>query len=184
MTRLEVSDLKVVSALTRPKTSGLYDDVTYIHTLDCNQRVSPLLCQELWKKWRLLDLFEFSLLNRQGEQWKTWRSSLQHVMLKPNSVATWIPSMEECATDFIDLMAAHRDQNGEVPNYLGQIYKWALECKLMNHFIMLRSAKSTNGYNPQTGTTVKVCAQFNIQTNWHELEGNCEPKSTKLENGP
>ncbi|XP_033626338.1 cytochrome P450 10-like [Asterias rubens] len=67
------------------------------------------------------------IANLQGEQWKTWRSSLQHVMLKPNSVATWIPSMEECATDFIDLMAAHRDQNGEVPNYLGQIYKWALE---------------------------------------------------------
>ncbi|XP_022096144.1 cytochrome P450 10-like [Acanthaster planci] len=67
------------------------------------------------------------IANLQGEQWRKWRSALQHIMLKPKSVADWIPNMEACANDFIEMMAARRDDKGEVPDYLGQIHKWALE---------------------------------------------------------
>ena len=50
-------------------------------------------------------------------------------MLKPNNVTNWIPQMEACTLDFIDLTTAHRDSNGEIPDYHSQIHKWALECK-------------------------------------------------------
>ena len=66
---------------------------------------------------------------RQGEDWHKIRSPLQQLLIKPRSAHKYLPKMEKCAEDFIDLMTILRDPQGEVPEFQDTMYRWAIECK-------------------------------------------------------
>lgn len=53
--------------------------------------------------------------------------------MKPKAVQAYLNPMQDVAREFVDKMAKNRDKNNEVPNFLGELYKWALECKWSFH---------------------------------------------------
>lgn len=69
------------------------------------------------------------LLHRQGEEWKDLRSKTQKHLMKPRAVQAYLNPMQDVARDFVVKMLKVRDGNKEVPNFLEELYKWALECK-------------------------------------------------------
>lgn len=51
-------------------------------------------------------------------------------MMKPRTVASYIPLQDPIGADFIDRIRLIRDPvTNEVPNLLNEFYKWAMECK-------------------------------------------------------
>uniref|UniRef100_T1JKS5 Cytochrome P450 n=1 Tax=Strigamia maritima TaxID=126957 RepID=T1JKS5_STRMM len=67
------------------------------------------------------------ILIENGEKWYNTRVKVQQPMLKPQIVDKYIGKMHSVSEDFVARMKYLRDQNGEVPNYLNELYKWALE---------------------------------------------------------
>ncbi|XP_070561250.1 cytochrome P450 10-like [Ptychodera flava] len=67
------------------------------------------------------------LVNLQGEEWQRLRSAVQSLVMRPKSVTRYIPQMDQVADDFIELMRELRNEDGEVPDFQHQLYKWALE---------------------------------------------------------
>lgn len=49
--------------------------------------------------------------------------------MKPKAVQAYLNPMQDVAREFVDKMYKNRDNNKEVPNFLSELYKWALECK-------------------------------------------------------
>lgn len=49
--------------------------------------------------------------------------------MKPKAVQSFLNPMQDVARDFVDKMLKIRDNNKEIPNFLDELYKWALECK-------------------------------------------------------
>ena len=45
------------------------------------------------------------------------------------SAVTYIPAQEPIAEEFTERMRMLRDENGEIPDYLHELYKWAMECE-------------------------------------------------------
>ncbi|XP_072024302.1 cytochrome P450 10-like [Amphiura filiformis] len=67
------------------------------------------------------------LANLQGEDWHKIRSPLQQLLIKPRSALRYLPKMEKCAEDFVDLMSVTKSGNGEVPEFQQTMYRWAIE---------------------------------------------------------
>ncbi|XP_076045202.1 putative cytochrome P450 49a1 [Oratosquilla oratoria] len=64
----------------------------------------------------------------QGEEWRRVRSRVQTPLMKPKVVASYMTPMDGVATDFIKRIEDLRDDKNEVPpDFLGELYKWALE---------------------------------------------------------
>ncbi|KFM82863.1 putative cytochrome P450 12a4, mitochondrial, partial [Stegodyphus mimosarum] len=67
------------------------------------------------------------LLILQGKEWHDLRSKTQKHLLKPKAVQAYLGSMQDVARDFVQKIYETRDSNKEVPDLIGELYKWALE---------------------------------------------------------
>merc|ERR1719318_57158 len=47
--------------------------------------------------------------------------------MRPKAVAQYIPDLDDVSKDFITLMKELRNEDGEIPGFQNEIYKWALE---------------------------------------------------------
>ncbi|XP_035214006.1 probable cytochrome P450 12a4, mitochondrial [Stegodyphus dumicola] len=63
----------------------------------------------------------------QGKEWHDLRSKTQKHLLKPKAIQAYLGAMQDVARDFVQKVYETRDSNKEVPDLLGEIYKWALE---------------------------------------------------------
>lgn len=67
-----------------------------------------------------------------GERWDKFRAQVQQVMLQPQTARKYVGPLNEIATDFMERVHNIRDENNELPgDFLGELYKWALECNLI-----------------------------------------------------
>ncbi len=100
--------------------------------------------------------YKFSLLwSRQGDDWHRVRSPLQQLLIKPRSALRYLPKMDKCAQDFVDLMKATKSANGEVPEFQQTMYRWAIECKLYRKLNV-----STSG-QPKGWSTIFATSSWN-----------------------
>ena len=68
------------------------------------------------------------------------RTQAQKRMMKKTSAVNFIPRQQPISEEFIERMCRLRDQNGEVPDFLTELYKWAMECKcfeVLHHFTLI-----------------------------------------------
>ncbi|XP_054706268.1 probable cytochrome P450 301a1, mitochondrial [Uloborus diversus] len=67
------------------------------------------------------------LLVLEGKEWHDLRSKTQKHLLKPRAVEAYLLPMQEVARDFTERIKIRKDANEEVPEFLEDLYKWALE---------------------------------------------------------
>ncbi|CAG0884942.1 unnamed protein product, partial [Darwinula stevensoni] len=75
------------------------------------------------------DTFENpGILIANGEAWYTIRSKVQQKLLKPQSVLSYLPVMNEVADDFVKRIKALQNENQEMPeDFQNELFKFALE---------------------------------------------------------
>lgn len=49
--------------------------------------------------------------------------------MRPSSTSEYLPAQAKVVEDFVDRMVDIRDQNGEIDDFLYELYKWAMECE-------------------------------------------------------
>ena len=67
------------------------------------------------------------LVGSHGEAWHEVRSKVQQDMMRPKSAMFYIRDVEEISQQFVDLLTAHTDSEGEVEDVIQHIYCWSLE---------------------------------------------------------
>ncbi|XP_013792529.1 probable cytochrome P450 301a1, mitochondrial, partial [Limulus polyphemus] len=67
------------------------------------------------------------LLVIQGKEWYDLRTKVQTQLLRPKSIQSYLSQMDQVANDMITRMIHLMDNTGEVPDFLNELYKWALE---------------------------------------------------------
>ncbi|XP_054718545.1 probable cytochrome P450 301a1, mitochondrial [Uloborus diversus] len=67
------------------------------------------------------------VLATQGKEWWDLRSKTQKHLMKPKAIQAYLLPMQEVAKDFVQSIQLERDSNEEVADFLGDLYKWALE---------------------------------------------------------
>ncbi|XP_070561087.1 probable cytochrome P450 49a1 [Ptychodera flava] len=83
--------------------------------------LEPLVkAREMYKR-------SIGVANLQGKEWRRIRSGVQSFVMRPKSVAQYIPDLDDVSKDFIALMKELRNEDGEIPDFQNEIYKWALE---------------------------------------------------------
>ncbi|XP_070561094.1 probable cytochrome P450 CYP44 [Ptychodera flava] len=65
--------------------------------------------------------------NMQGKEWRRVRRSVQPFVMRPKSLATCVPVLDEICNDFVSIIKRRRLEDGEVPDFQNEIYKWSLE---------------------------------------------------------
>lgn len=63
----------------------------------------------------------------EGEEWGDFRVNVQQTLLRPKSVMKYLEPMDGVANDMIKRMKKLRNEMGEVPEYLSELYRWSLE---------------------------------------------------------
>ncbi|XP_077982434.1 cytochrome P450 10-like [Glandiceps talaboti] len=79
------------------------------------------------KHYREIKKRNIGIASLQGEEWERVRKPVQQVVMKPQKMQSYIPVLDDIANDFVELMKANLDENGEIADYQNQVYKWALE---------------------------------------------------------
>ena len=67
---------------------------------------------------------------RNGKEWHDLRSKIQKHLMKPRAIQAFLDPMQDVARDLVRKIHKVRDCNKEVPDFLGELYKWSLECTL------------------------------------------------------
>lgn len=70
------------------------------------------------------------LLVENGEKWQEFRSVVNPILMQPRVAAQYVSSMDEVATDFIEVVKkfANKNPTGEMPaDFETELNKWALE---------------------------------------------------------
>jgi len=67
------------------------------------------------------------VLSSNGLDWYNQRVKFQIPMLRPKMVASYIPGIEKVANDFVANLPHLKNAEGEVPDLLSELFKWALE---------------------------------------------------------
>ncbi|XP_054706267.1 probable cytochrome P450 12a4, mitochondrial isoform X2 [Uloborus diversus] len=62
-----------------------------------------------------------------GKEWHDLRSKTQKHLMKPKAIEAYMIPMQDVAQDFIKKIFLARDSSKEVPYFLEELYKWALE---------------------------------------------------------
>lgn len=75
------------------------------------------------------DLFSETagLVGAHGDPWYEVRSKVQQDMMRPKSAMFYIRDIEEISQQFVDLITANADSNGEVEDIVRHIQCWSLE---------------------------------------------------------
>ncbi|UYV71276.1 CYP302A1 [Cordylochernes scorpioides] len=64
----------------------------------------------------------------QGPEWWKLRSKVQKDLLLPERVYSFVPSMDQVACEFLELLESQKDPvTLEIPELVQEFYKWALE---------------------------------------------------------
>lgn len=95
-----------------------------------------------WPFRRALETFEYyrknvrpdffggtaGLISDQGEPWANMRKTVQPVMLKPKSIKSYVPSVDDVTREFIAKIHTMRDGNNEMPaDFSNEMALWAIE---------------------------------------------------------
>lgn len=65
---------------------------------------------------------------RQGHEWQKMRSAINPILMKPRTVKSYIPIIDEIANEFIENIPKIQDANGEMPGNFHQLLnRWSLE---------------------------------------------------------
>lgn len=68
------------------------------------------------------------LVSDQGETWHKMRTAVNPVMLRPATVRSYVPSVDQIAREFVKKIHVLRDANEEMPADFGtELSLWALE---------------------------------------------------------
>lgn len=67
------------------------------------------------------------LLSLEEQEWWNLRYKANMHVLKPEGILAYLDPMQDVARDFIQKMLMDRDGRKEVPKFLGELFKWALE---------------------------------------------------------
>lgn len=85
---------------------------------------------DVYRKKIRADLFKNhgGLISEQGEQWSKMRTTVNPILLKPSTVNTYVPIVDEIAIEFIERLKSLRSENSETPANFGyELNKWSLE---------------------------------------------------------
>ena len=73
------------------------------------------------------------LINGNGEDWWHIRSKAQQPLLRDWNAEYHLSVLGNIASDFIDRIKSIRQENNEMkPDFVNEMYNWALECKTSN----------------------------------------------------
>lgn len=70
---------------------------------------------------------DVGIMNVQGEEWRRVRSAVQQTTLRPKTVHSYVRALEQVSEDALTLIAAQRDENGEVGDCREIMDRWSLE---------------------------------------------------------
>lgn len=76
------------------------------------------------------DLFKNhgGLISDQGESWSKMRTTVNPILLKPSTVNSYVPIVDEIAIEFIERLKTLRNSSFETPANFGyELTKWSLE---------------------------------------------------------
>ena len=78
------------------------------------------------------------LINGNGQDWWSIRSKAQQPLLRNWNAEYYLPVLGNIAGELIERIRLIRQENNEMkPDFINEMYKWALECKrhhCMNYF--------------------------------------------------
>lgn len=124
------------------KLPGLFGKRDILITFNPENAEKVFRTEGKWPVRRGLDTFEYyrknyradifkdmgGLVMDQGETWFKLRSAANPVMLQPKTVNSYIPVVDEVATDFVEKIKGLRKTNDEMPDDFGmELNQWALE---------------------------------------------------------
>lgn len=85
---------------------------------------------DVYRKKVRADLFKNygGLISDQGEPWAKMRTIVNPILLKPLTVNTYVPVVDEIAIEFIERIKSLRSKDSETPANFGyELNKWSLE---------------------------------------------------------
>lgn len=124
------------------KLPGMMGKPDILITLDPQQYDKVFRTEGTWPYRRGIEIFDHyrtkirpevfqgfgGLVSDQGETWHKMRTAVNPVMLKPATVRSYVPKVDQIATDFLQKMHLMRDSNNEMPAEFGtELSLWALE---------------------------------------------------------
>jgi hypothetical protein len=85
----------------------------------------------LYRQKRVEHFTSNGILNGNGDDWWRIRSKAQQPFLKTSNIEYYLPALGDIAEEFIDRIRLIRskDNNEMKPDFINEMYKWALECK-------------------------------------------------------
>lgn len=102
------------------------------------------------------------LVTDQGEDWYKMRMLSNPVMLKPKTVMSYVPSVDEISREFIEKIRTLRDANGEMPeNFNKEISYWTIEligCVALDQRLGVLNAQRS----PQAERIIQACIHIII----------------------
>lgn len=70
------------------------------------------------------------MLCRNGEEWNSMRKAIQAVLMRPQDVSDYLPSVNEVADDVIKAIGDNMDSNGTITHFNNLAGRWNMESKL------------------------------------------------------
>lgn len=85
---------------------------------------------DVYRKKVRADLFKNhgGLISDQGASWSKMRTTVNPILLKPSTVNTYVPVVDEISIEFIERLKSLRSKDSETPANFGyELNKWSLE---------------------------------------------------------
>lgn len=96
---------------------------------------------------------------RQGHEWQKMRSASNPIMMKPQTVKSYIPIIDEIVKEFVDNIPKVMDENGELPgNFHEYLNRWSLEsitAITLEKRLGLTNFKDTDGLGMQIQRAIR-----------------------------
>ncbi|XP_018020647.1 probable cytochrome P450 49a1 [Hyalella azteca] len=123
--------LKVFGAPTMVVTTSPDDvEILYKSTMEDPRRIG-FECLKAVRDHNKDNFFnkKTGLLTEHGEEWWRVRSRVQAPLLRPRSVAMYLPAVDGATKKFMNRIDLLQEGTGQVPpDFLHELHKWALEC--------------------------------------------------------
>ncbi|CAH1798477.1 unnamed protein product [Owenia fusiformis] len=110
-----------------------------------------------------------------GEEWYRIRSKVQKLFLHPKAASGYLDMQCDIADDFTERMEVLMDENGHIPNYYDELYRFAIEYTGMVCFNRRTDSLNING-NPECDalkknlhTLFEVVFEAMMSVPWHKL---------------
>lgn len=121
---------------------GIMGKPDIVINLDPQQYEKVFRNEGPWPNRRGIEIFDYyrtklrpdvfkgfgGLVSDQGETWHKMRTAVNPVMLRPATVRSYLPTVDDIAKEFVQKMHILRDANNEMPADFGtELSMWALE---------------------------------------------------------